>query len=80
MDIKNIKLKIKIILVLSFFYTNNAFAYFDPGSGSYLIQLFIAFIASCYFFITNPIKFIKSFFNKKKDKNENEKTENKPKD
>ena len=80
MDIKNIKLNIKIILILSFFFTNNAFAYFDPGSGSYLIQLFIAFIASCYFFITNPIKFIKSFFNKKKDKNENEKTENKPKD
>ena len=80
MDIKNIKLKIKITLIFSFFFTNNAFAYFDPGSGSYLIQLFIAFIASCYFFITNPIKFIKSFFNKKKDKNENEKTENKPKD
>ena len=74
------KLKIKIIFILSFFFTNNAFAYFDPGSGSYLIQLFIAFIASCYFFITNPIKFIKSFFNKKKDKDENEKTENKPKD
>ena len=61
-----------------------AFSYFDPGSGSYLIQLFIAFIASCYFFITNPIQFIKSFFNKKKDKNleknQNEKTENKSKD
>ena len=80
MDIKDMKLKIKIIFILSFFFTNNAFAYFDPGSGSYLIQLFIAFIASCYFFITNPIKFIKSFFNKKKDKDENEKTENKPKD
>ncbi len=80
MVIKYMKLKIKIIFILSFFFTNNAFAYFDPGSGSYLIQLFIAFIASCYFFITNPIKFIKSFFNKKKDKNENEKTENKSKD
>ena len=80
MDIKNIKLKIKITLIFSFFFTNNAFAYFDPGSGSYLIQLFIAFIVSFYFFITNPIKFIKGFFNKKKDKNENEKTENKPKD
>ena len=61
-----------------------AFSYFDPGSGSYLIQLFIAFIASCYFFITNPIQFIKSFFNKKKEKNleknQNEKTENKSKD
>ncbi len=72
-----------IYLILILFPTQ-AFSYFDPGSGSYLIQLFIAFIASCYFFITNPIQFIKSFFNKKKDKdlekNQNEKTENKSKD
>ena len=65
-------------------FPTQAFSYFDPGSGSYLIQLFIAFIASCYFFITNPIQFIKSFFNKKKEKklekNQNEKTENKSKD
>ena len=80
MDIKNIKFRIKIIIILFFFFTNNAFAYFDPGSGSYLIQLFIAFLASCYFFITNPIKFIKSFFNKKKDKKVNENTDNKSKD
>ena len=72
---------IYLILIL---YPTQAFSYFDPGSGSYLIQLFIAFIASCYFFITNPIQFIKSFFNKKKEKNleknQNEKTENKSKD
>ena len=65
-------------------FPTQAYSYFDPGSGSYLIQLFIAFIASCYFFITNPIHFIKSFFNKKKkknlEKNQNEKTENKSKD
>ena len=55
-----------------------AFSYFDPGSGSYLIQLFIAFLASCYFFIRNPIQFIKSFFNKsKKDKNEKNKDKSK---
>ena len=74
-------LVVYLILIL---YPTQAFSYFDPGSGSYLIQLFIAFIASCYFFITNPIQFIKSFFNKKKDKdlekNQNEKTENKSKD
>ena len=74
-------LVIYLILIL---YPTQAFSYFDPGSGSYLIQLFIAFIASCYFFITNPIQFIKSFFNKKKDKdlekNQNEKTENRSKD
>jgi hypothetical protein len=74
-------LVIYLILIL---YPTQAFSYYDPGTGSYLIQLFIAFIASCYFFITNPIQFIKSFFNKKKDKdlekNQNEKTENKSKD
>ena len=74
-------LVIHLILIL---FPTQAFSYFDPGSGSYLIQLFIAFIVSCYFFITNPIQFIKSFFNKKKDKNleknQDEKTENKSKD
>ena len=74
-------LVIYLILIL---YPTQAFSYYDPGTGSYLIQLFIAFIASCYFFITNPIQFIKSFFNKKKEKNleknQNEKTENKSKD
>ena len=74
-------LAIYLILIL---FPTQAFSYFDPGSGSYLIQLFIAFIASCYFFITNPIQFIKSFFNKKKEKklekNQNEKNENKSKD
>ena len=58
-------LVIYLILIL---YPTQAFSYYDPGTGSYLIQLFIAFIASCYFFITNPIQFIKSFFNKKKRK------------
>ena len=72
--------KINLILLVSIFFSNEALAYFDPGSGSYLIQLFIAFIASCYFFITNPIQSIKNFFNKKKNKNKDEKTENKPKD
>ena len=76
--------KYLIIYLILIVYPTQAFSYFDPGSGSYLIQLFIAFIASYYFFITNPIQFIKSFFNKKKEKNleknQNEKTENKSED
>jgi len=75
--------KYLFIYLILIVYPTQAFSYFDPGSGSYLIQLFIAFIVSCYFFITNPIQFIKSFFNKKKDKNleknQDEKTENKSK-
>lgn len=55
-------------LIFVLFYTTNAYSYFDPGSGSYLIQLFLAFLASCYYFIRNPIQFIKNFFNKNKNK------------
>ena len=66
--------KYLVIYLTLIFFPTKAFSYFDPGSGSYLIQLFIAFIASCYFFIRNPIQFIKSFFNKnKKDNNEKNK-------
>jgi len=59
---------------------SRAFSYFDPGAGSYLIQLFIAFIASCYFFISNPIQFIKNYFKKDKKSETEEKSENKSKD
>tara|TARA_B100001059_G_C17825577_1_gene581148 strand:+ start:120 stop:344 length:225 start_codon:yes stop_codon:yes gene_type:complete len=56
---------------------SRAFSYFDPGAGSFLIQLFIAFIASCYLFITNPIQFIKNYFKKdKKVKKSENKTKN----
>ena len=57
-------------LIIFIFYPNNVFAYFDPGIGSYIIQLIIAFIASCYFFITNPKIFFQNLlkkFKKKKD-------------
>ena len=56
-------------LLFSFLFTVNAFAYFDPGTGSYIIQLILAFLASCYFFITNPIKFIKEKIKNFKEKN-----------
>ena len=66
------------ILAFSFFlYSTSAYSYFDPGSGSYLLQLFIALIASFYFYITNPIKFIKHYFKRNKKKTKNEKTEDK---
>ena len=55
----------------------NAYAYFDPGTGSYIIQIILAFLASCYFFITNPYKFLKKYFKKNKKNNENEKKEKK---
>tara|TARA_B100000900_G_scaffold311943_1_gene270764 strand:+ start:340 stop:567 length:228 start_codon:yes stop_codon:yes gene_type:complete len=56
-------------LLFSFLFTSKASAYFDPGTGSYIIQLILAFLASCYFFITNPIKFIKEKIKNLKEKN-----------
>ena len=73
MNFKNL-----ITFVFVILFPTKAFSYFDPGSGSYIIQLIIAFIASCYFFITNPIQSIKNFINKFKKKKNNE-TEDKPK-
>ena len=55
----------------------NAYAYFDPGTGSYIIQIILAFLASCYFFITNPIKFIKNYFKKIKKKSKDDNLEEK---
>tara|TARA_B100000941_G_scaffold282757_1_gene251550 strand:+ start:127 stop:345 length:219 start_codon:yes stop_codon:yes gene_type:complete len=57
-------------LLFSLLFTSRALAYFDPGTGSYIIQLIIAFLASCYFFLTNPIKFIKEYLKKFKRKKE----------
>ena len=56
-------------LLISLLLTTKAFAYFDPGTGSYIIQLILAFLASCYFFITNPIKFIKEKIKNFREKN-----------
>tara|TARA_B100000427_G_scaffold78813_1_gene64198 strand:- start:6244 stop:6462 length:219 start_codon:yes stop_codon:yes gene_type:complete len=61
---------LSLVIVLSLFFQQTSYAYFDPGTGSYFIQLIIAFLASCYLFITNPIKFIKSYFKKNKKRNE----------
>lgn len=65
--------KILYYSVIYFLFTTKAFAYFDPGTGSYIIQLILAFFASCYFFITNPIKFIKEKIRNLREKNKVEK-------
>ena len=66
------KKKIFIFLLLFILLPASAHSYFDPGSGSYLVQLIIAFIASCFVFFKNPIMFIKHYFKKNKKKPDNE--------
>ena len=51
--------------------TSNAFSYFDPGTGAFILQTIIAFISVLIFFFLHPIESIKSFlrkFKKNKDK------------
>ena len=57
-----------ILFLLYIVIPNKAFAYFDPGSGSFLIQIFLAFFASCVVFFRNPITFIKNYLKQKKEK------------
>jgi hypothetical protein len=40
------------------------FAYIDPGSGSYLIQAFIALLSAGVFYLRHPIEFIKKLIKK----------------
>ncbi len=69
---------IKFSFILSIFFITPAFAYFDPGSGAFIIQAIIAFFAAISFYLGYPIRIIKRFFSylknkilKKKDKNIN---------
>ena len=53
-----------IILILSFIFSNSAYAYIDPGIGSMMFQIAIAFIVSAAFIIKRFFLNIKTFVRK----------------
>ena len=59
-----IKLSIFFFIILQ----NHAFAYIDPGTGAFLMQTLIAVIGAIFFYLGYPIRLLKRFFKKKKDK------------
>ena len=63
----------KFLIAFFFFqlFSVNAYAYFDPGTGAYIVQVILAFLASCYLFIKNPFKYIREYLKSKKKKNNN---------
>jgi len=68
-------LEIWIIYILVYLiFPRNAYAYLDPGTGSFVIQIIIAFALGAIFFIKIYFKKIKVFFSnlfsKKKSKDE----------
>jgi hypothetical protein len=55
--------KFKILLVLLFF-SSEAFAYIDPGSGSAITAAIIAFLSGIYFYIKKYFYKIKNILKK----------------
>lgn len=61
--------KLAIVLVLVFIlFPIPVYAYLDPGSGSYLIQIIIASVAGAGIIVKTQWENIKTIFNKKKIK------------
>ena len=52
------------LLILSFLFNNSAYAYFDPGSGAFIIQAIIALFAAITFYLGYPIRVLKKIYRK----------------
>ncbi len=61
-------MKLLNIFIFSLFYTQNAHAYFDPGTGAFIVQAIIAFFAAITFYLGYPIRLIKKIYQKIKSK------------
>jgi hypothetical protein len=63
----------KSIFIATFFllFPGTAFAYVDPGTGAYLLQLLITVFGAVMFYISRPgqlFKVIREFFSRKNKK------------
>ena len=59
---------IKLSIILFFIIPNYALAYIDPGTGAFIIQTLVAILGAVAFYLGYPIRLIKRFFKKKRDK------------
>ena len=57
-------IKLVKILIIFILFNPNAFAYLDPGSGSIIVQILVAILATITFYFRALIAFIKSILNK----------------
>ena len=66
-------IKIFFFIILSFIAlsVNPAFAYFDPGTGAFIIQSILAFFAVVAVYLGYPIRILKNFLSKFKKKKPN---------
>jgi hypothetical protein len=57
-----------IFVITNLIFINNSYAYFDPGSGAFIIQALIATFTVIMFYLSYPIRIIKNFFKYIKEK------------
>ena len=62
---QNIKKKFITILIFFLIFPEISYAYIDPGTGSIILQGFLAFVAFIVAFSKKVKNKIKNFFNKK---------------
>jgi len=75
MDKKKMKNFFLALTIILLFFNHNAEAYFDPGSGSFIIQSLIALGSAVLIYLSYPLKYlkkIKDFFTSKINKNNKE--------
>jgi hypothetical protein len=60
----------KKIFILLFFcsYSEYSYAYFDPGTGAFIVQAILAFFAAVAFYLGYPIRLFKKLILKIKEK------------
>lgn len=59
------------LAILILLFPSTAFAYVDPGTGAYLLQLLITIFGAVIFYISRPVqlfKLVREFFSRKKKK------------
>lgn len=64
-----------IILIVIFIFPKNTYAYLDPGTGSYFIQVLIATLLGSLFFFKGFLTKVKNRFSKRQNDNEAESTD-----
>jgi len=73
-----------ILFIYSSFFASKSHAYFDPGTGYFILQAIITFFAAVLFYLGYPVRYIKQLYKKffkkeeaevKKDLDQNNKSE-----
>lgn len=76
---KLLKLFVVFIVLYLFIIPKNSYAYLDPGTGSYLLQIIAAILFAGLFFIKSWWSKVKGIFLKIIAKNDEEESDKKPK-